>query len=310
VSTTSTRAWADIVIDGDVPLAVRDLGGDGPDVLLVHGAGRTALDWVPLVAALRGFRVVALDLRCHGLSGDGPWTWRALLDDLQRAIDRLGLDRPAVVGHSLGGIVASLWGAEHPECPAAINLDGHWSGTAALYDGIAPEVVRERLAHLKALSDQTASPPVPAAQLESVVAAHRAAAASTGLDPALAEEALRRSLQVADGFVTPRPAPEVVSDLLSAVESTDLLAKWAATQCPLLVVSCSRVEEPPGDAPEWMPEMLSAYRQGLTRAVREIAQRHPLVTHQAFDGDHGLIWNQPDAVAQLLEDFLSAVAAT
>ena len=231
----TTALAADAVIDADVPLAVRDHGGDGPDVLLLHGAGRTSLDWELLAARLTGFRVVAVDLRCHGLSGDGPWTWRALLGDVQLVIDRLGLDRPALVGHSLGGIVASLWATEHPECPAAINIDGHWSGTPSLYDGLEPDVVKQRLAELARLQRAT-PPPVREEQLEALVAAHVSTAESAGLDPSLAERALRRSLRVSDGLVTTRPAAELVPILLAAVESTDLLGTWAATRCPLLVI--------------------------------------------------------------------------
>jgi pimeloyl-ACP methyl ester carboxylesterase len=39
-------------------------------------------------------------------------------------VDALGLIRPAVAGHSLGGIIAALWAAAHPDCPLAANLSG------------------------------------------------------------------------------------------------------------------------------------------------------------------------------------------
>lgn len=306
MTTSAVRSWTDILLGTEVPLAVRDWGGNGHDILLLHGAGRTAVDWEPMAAALPGFRVVAMDLRCHGLSGDGPWTWPALLDDIQFVIDHLELDRPAVVGHSLGGIVASLWAAENPECPAAINIDGHWPRSPALYDGIEPEVTRQRLAVLEALSDYGAPAPTPESQLEERVAAQTAAAAAAGLDPGMAGRALRRSLSISDGFVATRPSAGVATALVRAVQSTDLLSVWAATKCPLLVISCSQVDPPPEGAPEWLPEMLLAYRRGLTRALREIAQSQPLVTVQLFDGDHGLIWNRPAAVAELVATFFTA----
>jgi pimeloyl-ACP methyl ester carboxylesterase len=305
----TTGLAADVVVDADVPLVVRDHGGDGPDVLLLHGAGRTALDWELLALALPGFRLVAVDLRCHGLSGDGPWTWRALLEDVQLVIDRLGLDRPAVVGHSLGGILASLWATEHPECPAAINLDGHWSGMSSLYDGLDPDVVRQRLAELRPVQRAT-PPPVPEEQLEALVTAHVSAAGGAGLDPCLAEQALRRSLRVSGGLVATRPSADVVPILLSVVETTDLLATWASTRCPLLVIRCTRQEGPPSGAPEWLPEMLSAYGRGLARALDRIAEVQPLVTVRTFDGDHGLIWNQPEAVAEVVASFLAAATTT
>jgi len=50
-----------------VPLALRDFGGTGKAVVLLHGLGRTLVDWsvmAPLVR--RHFRTVAFDLRGHG----------------------------------------------------------------------------------------------------------------------------------------------------------------------------------------------------------------------------------------------------
>jgi len=114
----------DATIPGSVPIAYHDHGGDGPPVLLLHGLGGTVADWDRFAAALTGHRAVAVDLRGHGGSGDGPWTWDAVLDDLEAVVAHLGLSTPAVVGHSLGGWVAAMWGQRHPECPAVVNLDG------------------------------------------------------------------------------------------------------------------------------------------------------------------------------------------
>jgi pimeloyl-ACP methyl ester carboxylesterase len=45
--------------------------------------------------------------------------------DVGAVVDRLGLVRPAIVGHSLGGMVAALWATAHEDCPLAVNVDGH-----------------------------------------------------------------------------------------------------------------------------------------------------------------------------------------
>jgi pimeloyl-ACP methyl ester carboxylesterase len=96
-------------------LRVRVLSrGDGPPLLLLHGVSLSAAAWAPLLAELRGFRLLAVDLPGHGLSD--PVRYRRgrvrehahrLLDDL---VDALGLDDVSVVGHSLGGMFA-LWHA-------------------------------------------------------------------------------------------------------------------------------------------------------------------------------------------------------
>src|SRR6266545_3741320 len=111
---------------GPLPLAVSDHGGDGRPVVLLPGGGRTRRDWDAFAGLLRdaGYHPVAVDLRGQGRSGVAPWSWPGALSDVATVVDTLGLDRPAVVGHSLGGMVAALWAARHPECPLAVNVDG------------------------------------------------------------------------------------------------------------------------------------------------------------------------------------------
>lgn len=132
----------DLTVAGDgVTLAVRDFGGRGTDVLLLHGGGRTMDDWRPFTPILlgEGLRVAAMDLRGHGRSTAAPWSWPAALRDVAAVVERLGMDRPALVGHSLGGIVAAMWAAEHPECPLAVNGDGHPSPLrASQFAGLDP----------------------------------------------------------------------------------------------------------------------------------------------------------------------------
>ncbi|MGY1620400.1 alpha/beta fold hydrolase [Geodermatophilus sp. SYSU D00691] len=130
------------VTSGDVPLHVVDPGGTGTAVVLLHGGARTSEDWE--VAADRlvalGHRPVAIDLRGHGRTPVAPWTWDAVVADVEAVVGELRLERPAVVGHSLGGIVAALWATGHPECPLAVNLDGHGNPTHRdQYAGLAPD---------------------------------------------------------------------------------------------------------------------------------------------------------------------------
>ncbi|PSL51432.1 esterase/lipase [Saccharothrix carnea] len=84
-------------------------------VLALHGAGGSPADWDPVITALNGNHdLVPLPL-------EGPWDWDSILD----RIEPHATDNPAVLGMSLGGMVAALWGRRHPECPAVINIDGH-----------------------------------------------------------------------------------------------------------------------------------------------------------------------------------------
>lgn len=136
-------SWSDHAVPSDgISIAVRDYGGTGADVLLLHGGGRTMQDWrlvTPLLGGA-GVRVVACDLRGHGASGAGRWSWRAAVDDVAAVVAAMDLRHPALVGHSLGGLVAALWASREPECPLAVNLDGHPNPTSPdQYGGLAPD---------------------------------------------------------------------------------------------------------------------------------------------------------------------------
>jgi pimeloyl-ACP methyl ester carboxylesterase len=100
----------------------------GPDLLLVHGLTDSSGGWGQAVAHWgRSYRVTTLDLRGHGAS---PRFTSAELDgrpgdvmvaDVVDVVKRL--DRPVVVGHSLGGVIALTVGARHPELVRALVLE-------------------------------------------------------------------------------------------------------------------------------------------------------------------------------------------
>lgn len=103
-------------------IAAYDHGNpDGQPILLIHGYAQAALSWDrqtrdPELA--REFRLVAIDLRGHGMSdkpvGDAQYrTGRLWADDVKAVIDALGLRRPVLVGWSYGGRVMGDYLAAH-----------------------------------------------------------------------------------------------------------------------------------------------------------------------------------------------------
>lgn len=106
-------------------IATRDFGGDGTPILLIHGASRSLADWLPMAANLRRYhRVVAMDIRGHGLSDAGPWSIDAIIDDIRSVLDFYRLDNPSIFGHSLGGIFAHLFSARYANINSVVNFDG------------------------------------------------------------------------------------------------------------------------------------------------------------------------------------------
>ena len=98
-----------------------------PTVLLVHGTGQDHSIWVlPTRYFARHDRnVLAVDLPGHGRSGGRPLeSIEAIADWLMRMLDAAGLGEAAIVGHSLGSLVAIAAAARHSERVRAIVLVG------------------------------------------------------------------------------------------------------------------------------------------------------------------------------------------
>jgi pimeloyl-ACP methyl ester carboxylesterase len=95
-----------------VGIATTDLGGDGPDLLLVHATGFCAGVLAPMASHLSGrFHCRAIDLRYHGDSdrpADRDFAWSGFATDVLATVDGLGLDRPLAFGHSCGGAALLL----------------------------------------------------------------------------------------------------------------------------------------------------------------------------------------------------------
>jgi pimeloyl-ACP methyl ester carboxylesterase len=133
-----------LVLDSGLTLHYQQVG-DGSDVVMVHGiTGNLAVWHLQLVPALSDrFRVLTYDLRGHGYSGTPPsgYTPDDMADDLLGLLDGLGLERPALVGHSYGADITLYFAARHPDrvsqvmaiepaLPALEDLRAHdgWAG--------------------------------------------------------------------------------------------------------------------------------------------------------------------------------------
>lgn len=103
-------------VDG-LPVHALD-AGDGPPVVLLHGASANLRDWsFSHVARLaKRYRVLAMDRPGFGYSGrdDGDWSPSRQAAQLRRAAEALGVERPIVVGHSWGAAVALAWALDAP----------------------------------------------------------------------------------------------------------------------------------------------------------------------------------------------------
>jgi 3-oxoadipate enol-lactonase len=123
-----------IVVPGRGEFFLRDTGGDGPTVLLLHGWMASAdLNWCGAYGDLiqAGYRVLAIDHRGHG-RGLRPLVPFRLADcaaDAAAVVRQLGLGPALVVGYSMGGAIAQLVARDHPDIVQGLVLSGtaqHW----------------------------------------------------------------------------------------------------------------------------------------------------------------------------------------
>lgn len=138
-------------------LAVED-EGHGPAVLMVHGLGGTSNFYQVQADALsRGFRTIRVDSAGAGRSpvADGI-SIESHADDLAAVLDRLDVRSAAVVGHSMGTLVARTLAARHPGKVSALAL----LGAVRVPDEAARQAQRDRAAVLRERGTAAVAPGV------------------------------------------------------------------------------------------------------------------------------------------------------
>jgi pimeloyl-ACP methyl ester carboxylesterase len=102
-----------------------ELQGDGSAVVLIHGLGLNRAMWQwQLPALVPHFRVVTYDLLGHGESAKptGPPNLAMFSEQLLRVMDDCGVERAAIVGFSLGGMIARRFAIDHPHRMSALAI--------------------------------------------------------------------------------------------------------------------------------------------------------------------------------------------
>jgi pimeloyl-ACP methyl ester carboxylesterase len=243
-----------------------------PSMLLLHGLGSNARFWERTAAELDGRHLLALDQRSHGLS-DRPVEGNAnptFVADAHALVERAGLDRPVVAGHSWGAVIALEYAAAHPSETGALSvMDGpvwangvNWDDVKdfvqppfPLFPGLA-DAYRNQAAYL---------PDAWAEDLERFVAA--------GLVPE------------AGGFRSTLTVP-VRYDILRAMFGADTPALWAKVTCPVAVLLA---RSGPGE-----------FVRMKERGAEELRAHKPGARIRWFDTPHDIPLYQPAEIAREL----------
>jgi pimeloyl-ACP methyl ester carboxylesterase len=280
-------------------VAVRDHGGGGPAVVLLHGAGLNLSMWDAVVELLApDHRVVVVDLLGHGASTlPASYSLHADLAAVEAVIETLGLSKPAVIGHSYGGMLAVEYSATHPECPLAVNLDGlGGQGRPDHYPGLHPADVEAYWAGRLAYVDRVVPQDDAGDQGWRDSKIGEALAESEEIDARLAMSLALRGFQPGDGsdWVRRPPRPYLLS-LLHTLFQLDVFSAYHRARCPVVMVVATKKEADGGD-----PHFLEAYHEGL----KQVLAGSPRVRVARVDCGHGVPLEQPAWVADLVRDGL------
>ena len=134
---------------------VDDGGGGNKEalpILFLHSYGGDSGHWASQLSHARhDRRAIAIDLRGHGKSAapkDNDYSLDAQVKDVEAVVQKLGLKRFVLVGHSMGGSLASRYAAKHPTQVAGLVLVGAPGKTP-------PEQAKEILAAIESNYDAT-----------------------------------------------------------------------------------------------------------------------------------------------------------
>ena len=105
--------------------------GDGPPVVFVHAAVMDHGRWTAQLAALSDeFTTIAYDVRGHGRTGGSArasYSIELFAEDLDALVTALDLERPILCGLSMGGLIAQVYAARHPDRIAGLVLAETWT---------------------------------------------------------------------------------------------------------------------------------------------------------------------------------------
>jgi pimeloyl-ACP methyl ester carboxylesterase len=122
--------WSENFIDvNGIHLCYHRTGGDKPQLVLLHGITDNGLCWTRVAKDLQNdYDIIMLDARGHGKStitnlGSTTFSIEDMVDDVGTFIQSLGLDRPILLGHSMGGQVATMVAGKYPHLVSKIALE-------------------------------------------------------------------------------------------------------------------------------------------------------------------------------------------
>ena len=255
--------------------------GAGPDVILIPGFASSREVWRVEAERLKATHRVHL-VQLAGFAGepwvhgDGPFV-QPMADELARYVREAGLEQPAVIGHSMGGMTGVLLAQQHPDLIGRVMSVDSLPFFSALY---GPQVTVESA---RPFAAQAA-----AGMLAADEAGFRAGQAQGAIG--LARDPATRSAMVEWSMASDRRA---LAAAIGEVMTTDLRPGLAAMTTPVWAVYASDAD---GGAPAAMADALWGREYAGLPGVRLVR----------VDGSrHFIMADQPARFAGLVDQFLA-----
>lgn len=261
-----------------------------PSVVLLHGLSSNARYWERLARHLPGRRLVALDQRGHGLTGQPPlapafpdgYAMEQLLDDVAFLISELGLRGPVVVGHSWGATVAlEFVGMRTGTASGLVFVDGPVQSAANLFSWEEAQTLMQ--------------PPLPRfASFEDALSESRRDFEGTW-DDDLEVFVKARIVPEGEALVLTLTAP-VRLELLRGLYESQPDVLWPRVEVPAVALLAKHG-----------PTRISRSRE---QGVERLATLAPKVEVRWFDSPHDIPLFMPAEVASAVEHVASLVAGS
>jgi pimeloyl-[acyl-carrier protein] methyl ester esterase len=255
--------------------------GAGPDVILIPGFASSREVWRAEAERLKATHRVHL-VQLAGFAGepwvhgDGPFV-QPMADELARYVREAGVERPAVIGHSMGGMTGVLLAQQHPDLIGRVMSVDSLPFFSALY---GPQATVESA---RPFAAQAA-----AGMLAADEAGFRAGQAQGAIG--LARDPATRAAMVEWSMASDRRA---LAAAIGEVMTTDLRPGLAAMTTPVWAVYASDAD---GGAPAAMADALWGREYAGLPGVRLIR----------IDGSrHFIMADQPERLAGIVDQFLA-----
>ena len=272
---------------GGLRMHIRQWGGQGRPVVLLHGLASTCRIWdfvAPILA--QDFAVIAVDQRGHGDSGkpDHGYDFASVGGDVAAMLEGRGIERPVLVGHSWGADVALELAVARPELlQGIVFVDGGTIDASARYATLDDALLQMAPPDFRGVT--------PAQFLERVRSGGQWATLIGQHGPPAEEIILANFETLDDGTLRAKLSRENHLNIIRALWEHHPRELYTQVRCPVLMLPARQRENP------------DAYERTLARS-ESIAAAERLLSHSKTvwleDSIHDVPVQRPELVAETI----------